>query len=72
MGLGNQSIHILRNLIIGNSGINLCSSDACVSHHLAYTFNRDTCRVTYTRKSCHFRRQKGSDNEAQDKNRTCV
>ena len=28
--------------------------------------------VTYTRKSCHFRSQKESDNEAQDKNRARV
>ena len=29
-------------------------------------------QVTYTRKSCHFRSQKESDNEAQDKNRARV
>ena len=29
-------------------------------------------KVTYTRKSCHFRSQKESDNEAQDKNRARV
>lgn len=28
--------------------------------------------LTYTRKSCHFRSQKESDNEAQDKNRARV
>ena len=28
--------------------------------------------LTYTRKSCHFRSPKRSDNEAQDKNRTRV
>jgi len=28
--------------------------------------------MTYTRKSCHFRSQKESDNEAQDKNRARV
>ena len=35
------------------------------------TFN-DSFKVTYTRKSCHFRSQKESDNEAQDKNRARV
>ena len=29
-------------------------------------------KMTYTRKSCHFRSQKESDNEAQDKNRARV
>ena len=28
--------------------------------------------VTYTRKSCHYGNKERSDNEAQDKDRTCV
>ena len=39
-----QPIHILRNLVIGYSRINLCSSNVSMFHHLAYTLDRDTSR----------------------------
>ena len=37
-----QSIHILRNLVIGYFGICLCSFDISMSHHFTDTFNSDT------------------------------
>jgi len=49
-----------------------------VEHDLRYkckddwTNHLEESRLTYTRKSCHFRSPKRSDNEAQDKNRMRV
>ena len=39
-----QLVHILRYFIIGYFGISLCGSDICMSHHLWYTFHRDSGR----------------------------
>ena len=48
-----------------------------LGHHLLYEWIESYKLLgieglTYTRKSCHFRSQKESDNEAQDKNRARV
>ena len=46
--------------------------EADVVLYTCYATSLQPFNLTYTRKSCHFRSQKESDNEAQDKNRARV
>ena len=48
------------------------TKDDCESLKCRIVFMNRKSKMTYTRKSCHFRNKERSDNEAQDEKRTSV